>query len=165
MCVKRPKLAPAQRLICPSYSTSSISIRQPCFTLYQTVYWFNTFFIDLNDCAYFYSLPLSLALSLALPLSLLVSALNFLSYLWWQSKHLKGEDSGHLSRWQSTLAFPFYADIGPFCQLKKAFRGLFFAQFKVRKVCHAPVTHSPLKPVWSPASRPRMLISFCGRRH
>lgn len=104
-------------------TVSTIFIKQTCFTLYQTVYWFNKLFIDLKGWACFSSQPLSLSLSLSLVLafSLLVSALHFLSftffksYLWWQTKHLKCEHSGHLCRWQSTLAFPLYADIGPLC--------------------------------------------------
>lgn len=126
LCLKSPRLVSAQHLIGPSYSTPTFFIRPTHFTLYQTVYWFNKLFIDLKRPGMFL---LSVSLSRVLPFSLLVSALNFLSYLWWQTKHLKGEDSGYLSRWQSTLALHFTWILAHFVT-KKACRGLFLPNSK-----------------------------------
>lgn len=70
-------------LIGPSYSTCSTYIRQTYFAPDQTVDWFNKLSIDSK------SLGLSVPGLCCLPL--LAAALNFPSYLWWQTMHLKGE--------------------------------------------------------------------------
>lgn len=108
-------LMPAWHLIGPPYSTSTIFVRQTGFALHQTVYWFNKLSIDSKRLGMFYSPSLSVSCSLSLSLRL---TFKFSILFVMADKALKGWsflDSGLLSRWQSALAFPLYADIGPLC--------------------------------------------------
>lgn len=91
-------------------------IKRAVFVLHLTVHWFNKLYIDSKRLAMFlYSLSPSPRCSFLCS----VSPSNFPSYLQRQTKALKGWSSLNprlLSTWQSTLALPLYAAIGPLCR-------------------------------------------------